>query len=316
MLRRQVPSTNSLFTFEIVARLGSFSAAAKELNVTQPAISRAISGLENHLGYALFNRHGRWIELTQNGDRLFRTTSSAFNGISELLREIGHQSESHDVVTVSLSTTAFNHWFLPRMTRFKVNFPAVNVNFQTFNTDIDDLVKDADLWVRLSNPDDANMHRWPFADERILAVCSPDYLAENGSLDLPTKGRLHTTLEVTHQRYGLEDYLHATGRTKLQSYRAFRFSDFSSALQAALAGQGVAIAWTSEIADLIIRGRLVPACTQVVNTGRRYHILASNLTPMRAVVEDIRDWLIQEMRSDLDEMNTVLRTRMIEISPL
>jgi len=305
-----------LFTFEIVARLGSFSAAAKELNVTQPAISRAIGALEAHLGYPLFHRHGRWIELTQNGERLFRTTSSAFSGISQLLREIGHQGESKDLVTISMSTSALNNWFIPRMKRFKENFPAVNLQFITFNTDTDDLIKDADLWLRLSNPDDANMHRWPIADERILVVCSPEYLAEYGSLDMPHRGRLHTSLEVFQQRFRLEDYLHATGRAQIVGARSFVFSEFTSSLQAALNGQGIAVAWISEISQQLLNGTLVPVCTQVVKTGRRYHILASNMTVMRSVVEDIRDWMIQEMHADQEKLSDVLRARMIEISVL
>jgi len=315
MLRRQIPTTNSLFTFEITARLGSFSAAAKELNVTQPAISRTISALETHLGYPLFHRHGRWIEMTQNGDRLFRATSAAFNTVSETLREIGHQSLSHDIVSISMSTTAVNYWFLPRMQKFKRNFPAVNLQFQMFNLSNYDQAKDVDLWIRLSDPDDVNMHRWPFADERLLALCSPEYLAEYGSLDQPTKGRIHTALDGMNQRYSLAEYLHATGRGALGSYQTFQFSDFSSTVQAALKGQGVALTWASETSHQVIKGNLVPASTQVVKTGRRHHILASNLTPMRAVVEDVRDWLIKEMRNDLDEMNTVLRARLIEISP-
>jgi len=96
MLRSRIPSTNSLFAFETVARLRSFSAAASELNVTQPAISRAINALETHLGYSLFNRHGRWIELTYNGDKLFRATSTAFNTISDSLREIEQRNESQE----------------------------------------------------------------------------------------------------------------------------------------------------------------------------------------------------------------------------
>jgi LysR family glycine cleavage system transcriptional activator len=93
MLHRRIFSANSLFTFEAVARLASFSGAANELNVTQPAISRSISRLEAHLGYPLFIRHGRWIKLTQNGDKLFRATSTAFNTISSSMMEIEqHQS--------------------------------------------------------------------------------------------------------------------------------------------------------------------------------------------------------------------------------
>jgi LysR family glycine cleavage system transcriptional activator len=88
MLRRRVPSAHSLFTFEAVARLASFSKAANELNVSQPAVSRSIKTLETYLGYHLFERHGRWIKLTHNGDKLFRATADAFNIISASMLEI------------------------------------------------------------------------------------------------------------------------------------------------------------------------------------------------------------------------------------
>lgn len=314
MLRRKIPSTNSLFTFEVVARLGSFSAAASELNVTQPAVSRAVNSLEKHLGYPLFIRHGRWIDLTQNGERLFRTTSTAFNAINETLREISKQDESHEKVSIAMSPTAVNYWFIPRMQRFRMNFPAVSLDFRVFDYDADTQVNDADLCIRLSGPKEGNTHRWPFSDERILALCAPDYLNEYGTLDDPKKGRLHTTLEEVNQRYTIDEYVHATGRPALISYQSTLFSDYSNIIQAAIQGQGIALGWVPEISQTIIDGSLVPACTQVVKTGRRYHVLASNLTPMRPVVEDIRDWLIKEMRSDLTDMNATLRARLIDIS--
>ncbi|MCK4713622.1 MAG: LysR family transcriptional regulator [Marinosulfonomonas sp.] len=314
MLRRKIPSTNSLFTFEVVARLGSFSGAARELNVTQPAVSRAINNLEKHLGYPLFIRHGRWIDLTQNGERLFRTTSTAFNAINETLRQISKQNESHEKVSIAMSPTAVNYWFIPRMQQFRMNFPAVSLDFRVFDYDVDSQANDADLCIRLSGPKEGNTHRWPFSDERILALCSPSYLSEYGTLDEPKKGRLHTTLEVPNQRYTIDEYVHATGRPALISYQSIVFSDYSSIIQAAIQGQGIALGWVPEVSQAIIDGSLIPACTQVVKTGRRYHVLASNLTPMRPVVEDIRDWMIKEMRNDLTEMNTILRAHLIDIS--
>jgi len=312
MLRRKLPSTNSLFTFEVVARLGSFSSAARELNVTQPAVSRSINSLENHLGYPLFVRHGRWIDLTQNGERLFRTTSTSFSAINETLREISKQDESHEKISISMSTAAVNFWFIPRMQNFRMNFPAVSLEFRMFDNDVDAMAKDADLCIRLSDPKEGNTHRWPFAEERILALCSSDYLMEYGSFDEPKKGRLHTVLEAPNQRYTLDEYAHATGRPTLSSHQSIMFSDYSSIIQAAIQGQGIALGWVPEVSQIIIEGGLIPACTQVVKTGRRYHVLASNLTPMRPLVEDIRDWLIKEMRSDLTAMNSALRVRMID----
>lgn len=307
MLRRQLPSPNSLFTFEAVARLGSFSAAATELNVTQPAVSRSISTLETHLGYILFKRHGRWIELTQNGDKLFRATSTGFNTIMDSLREIGQREDDQESVSVSMSTVAVNHWFVPRMATFRAKFPNVSLVFREYTKDSDSLLRDVDINIRLSNPKDADMHRWTFADERILALCSPSYLASNGALDKITTKQSHHFLEWRQQRYGLDEFLHATGLSMPPNSSFTRFSDYSGVLQAALQHQGIALAWVTESSTQIIAGTLVPACTQVVKTGRRYHLLASNLNPMRPIVENVRDWLISEMRADEKKLTGIFK---------
>ncbi len=308
MLRRRLPSSNSLFTFEVAARLSSFSDAARELNVTQPAISRSISRLEEHLGYPLFIRHGRWIELTHNGNRLFRSTTSAFGAISDTLREIDYHQEDHDSVTVSMSSTVVNYWFIPHLSEFTAHFPNVDLNFEMFASDNDDIHQNADLSIRLSNPKDADMHRWPFADERILALCSPDYLAENGTLDKPVEGRPHSLIEGVHQRYSLDEFFHATGQQSPVNANMIKFSDYSSTMQAAILGQGITLAWIAEASKQVIDGNLVPACTQVVKTGRRYHILASNLTPLRPIVEEVRDWLANVMRGDQRKLTSILKS--------
>lgn len=306
MLRRQIPSTNSLFTFEAVARLGSFSDAADELNVTQPAVSRSISTLEAHLGYSLFKRHGRWIELTHNGDKLFRATSTAFNTVDDVFREIGRQQDSREVVSLSMTTTAANHWLIPRLHSFRHTFPDVTPEFRLCDNGMEGPFPDADLSIRLSTPQDGDMHRWTFADEKIIALCSQDYLQQFGSLDRPVAGTSHSLIEQTNQRYRLDEFFHATGVSLPDNPSLIRFSDYPSILHATIHGHGIALAWVSEISHQVISKTLVPACTQVVKTGRRYHILASNLTPLRPIVEDVRDWLISEMRNDSRKMATAL----------
>ncbi len=307
MLRRQLPSANALFTFELVARHGSFSSAARELNVTQPAVSRAINGLESHLGYALFKRHGRWINLTPDGDKLYRATSTAFDTITDTLREIEQSQQGGEIVSILMSATAINYWIIPRMPEFKAKFPEVSMNFRLYAREREDRLHDADLSIRLSNPQDADVHRWPFSDEKIIALCAPDYLARHGSFDQPKPGLPHTLIEMIDQRYTMDEFFRATGLQTPQNPSFLKFSDYSSIIQAAIQGQGIALAWVSETSRQIIEGNLVPACTQVVKTGRRYHILASSLTPMRPVVEDIRDWLINEMRNDQKKLASVLK---------
>lgn len=306
MLRRQIPSTNSLFTFEAVARLGSFSDAADELNVTQPAVSRSISALEEHLGYPLFKRHGRWIELTHNGDKLYRATSTAFNTVDDVFREIERLQENRETVSLCMSTTAANHWLIPRLDRFRARFDDVTPEFRLYDSETDGSFPDADLSIRLSTPQDGDMHRWAFADEKIIALSSPEYRRDHGSLDKPVAGKPHCLIERTNQRYRLDEFFHATGINLPDNPSLIRFSNYPSILHAAMNGQGIALAWASEVSHQVISGTLVPACTQVVKTGRRYHILASNLTPLRPVVEEIRDWLIAEMRADTRKLAAAL----------
>ena len=309
MLRRELPSANSLFTFEAVARLRSFSEAANELNVTQPAVSRSVRILEEHLGYKLFDRHGRWIKLTADGDKLLRATSTAFRTVTDTLRDIGQQQENRETVTLTMSSSGVHYWFLPRMSAFKVRFPDVSLEFQMFAKDSEGPLHNVDLGIRLSNPEDADMHRWPYADEKILALCSPSYLAEYGTLDRPKEGRSHTLIELTDRRYSLDEYFHATGQKAPKKPSFIKFSDYAATVQAALQGQGISLVWMTDASKQIIDGHLVPACTQVVKTGRRYHIVASNLKPMRAVVEDVRDWMIREMKSDQRKIVSILKAR-------
>jgi LysR family glycine cleavage system transcriptional activator len=313
MLRRRIPTANSLFTFEAVARHASFSAAANELNVTQPAISRSISGLETHLGYPLFERHGRWIKLTQNGDKLFRATSTAFNTISSSMMEIDQRQENLESITISMSPSAVNYWFIPRMPQFKKKFPGISLNFRDYGKADDGLAGNVDLGIRLSNPQEPDMHRWPFADEEIIALCSPAYRSVNGPLDQlngnydHNRDISHTFVEWADQRFGLDEFLKATGLEIPKNSSFIRFSDYSSILQSAIEGQGIALAWITETSNQLLEGKLVPACAQVVKTGRRYHILASNLIPMRPAVEDVRDWLINQMRLDRKKLQKLFK---------
>ncbi len=313
MLRRRIPSANSLFTFEAVARLASFSEAANELNVTQPAISRSISSLESHLGYPLFERHGRWIKLTQNGDILFRSTAIAFNTITRSMMEIEQRRENLDTVTVSMSPTAVNYWFIPRMNEFKKKFPEICLDFTDYGKADDGLSGNVDLGIRLANAQEPDMHRWPYADEEIIAVCSPDYISARGSLDQikasdnDGSNNSHTFIEWTDQRFGLDEFLKSTGHEMPNNATFLKFSDYSNILQSAIQGQGIALAWTTEASRQLVDGKLVPACTQMVKTGRRYHLMASNLTPMRPIVKDIRDWLIEQMSIDRENMKSLFK---------
>ncbi len=214
---------------------------------------------------------------------------------------------NQDSVTISMSSTAVDHWFIPRLSEFKKAFPSVSLGFQMHSGESDEIIQGADLCIRLSYPEDANVHRWTFSEERIVAVCSTEYIQKYGTLSRPNKDKNHTLIESVGQNYTVGEFFQAIGKNLPSTPDILKFSDYSSVIQAAIRGQGIALAWVPETSRLIIDASLVPVSPQIVKTGRRYHVLASNLTPMRPIVENIRDWLIGQMRNDQRKVTSFMR---------
>src|SRR4051812_26614749 len=129
-LRKKLPSANALFVFEAAARCGNFTRAAQELYVSQPAVSRMLARMEDHIGVRLFERVRGGIELTENGRILYRKISEGFNGIESAIREIEARATGVESVTLSVSTGFTTHWLMPRMNRLNEAFPNVDLRFQ------------------------------------------------------------------------------------------------------------------------------------------------------------------------------------------
>ena len=120
---KPLPSLDVLKTFLVVAQKLNFTRAADVLNLTQGAVSRQISGLESHLGYALFVRQARGLALTPNGAMLLAPLQQAFAQITEALEKSGAQSGT---LRVKCPTCAMR-WMLPRVIRLQNERPELVV---------------------------------------------------------------------------------------------------------------------------------------------------------------------------------------------
>src|SRR5438045_3395995 len=155
-LRRKLPSANALFAFEAAARCGNFSKAALELYVTQPAVSRMLSRMEDHLGVRLFERaHGK-VTLTESGEILYKRIADGFLGIEAALDEIEARRTGTDTITLSVSTAFTTHWLMPRMHKLRKEFPSVDVRFQLSSGPLRGPVKDVDLALRFPHWDEGD----------------------------------------------------------------------------------------------------------------------------------------------------------------
>jgi DNA-binding transcriptional LysR family regulator len=304
VLRRHLPSPSTLFVFEVAARLTNFSRAAQELNITQPAVSHAVATLEQHLGQPLFTRAGPHLELTEAGEKLSRVTTRSFHAIEAVLEEIEGRDSSREIVMLSISSGMATHWLMPRYGAFREVFPHTDLQFQLIAGSVGGPLLNCDLGLRVAQGEDARELGGWFAPERVLAVGAPSYLREHGSFDVPKAN--HTLIHLPDHWFGWPEFAQKANIRTPAGYDKLSFSDYSVVLQAALSGQGLALAWTSVASGLIINGMLEQASRTVVVTDRSYHLVSSSQRATRAIVRKVRDWLIAEMEKDEKQLSHLL----------
>jgi DNA-binding transcriptional LysR family regulator len=296
-LRRKLPSANALFVFEAAARCGNFTRAAQELYVTQPAVSRMLARMEDHLGVRLFERVHGGIELTEHGKILYRKISEGFSGIEGAIREIEARQSGLETVTLSVSTGFTTHWLMPRMSRLNEAFPSVDLRFQLISGRIGGPLGDVDLGMRFLHEGEVDEHSVLLMPETLLPVCNPGYHQSAQT----EAGRNHgdTIIVMDDEERGWHDRFASFAANGRRVAAMLSFNDYAIVLQAALLGQGVALGWLSVVSHWLAQGAMLPAEEELLMTNRRCCLLWPSNRPLRPIVAKVRDWLIEEMRADL-----------------
>lgn len=308
--RRLLPSGNCLFVFEAVARTGSFTSAAAELNVTQPAVSRMLGRFEEHLGVRLFERRASGVKLTEDGQLLYRPIAAAFGGIEAGLGEIERRRSGLDAVTLSVSSAFTTHWLMPRLDRLKRAFPKVDLRFQLIAGPLHGPVDSVDLGMRFTDGQAPTDPAGYVMREVMLPVCTPAYMAS-----LTDRGEGPTIIHLANAPMdwvaGYDEFRIRDGGAP----NALTFSDYAVVMQAALLGQGVALGWLTVVPHWLIAGALVPAAQRPIVTARHCELLHPRRRPVRPVVLEVRDWILTDMRSDLTSVDRLFpELRLLELA--
>jgi LysR family glycine cleavage system transcriptional activator len=263
--RRPLP-LDCLRTFEAVARLLSFSAAAEEMSLTQPAVSRQIKGLEDELGAPLFIRATRRVELTGAGQTLLRAVDPALARIDASVRQI-RMSRSRAMVSVTTFPSFASLWLMPRLPDFERDHPRADIRIAATDRMID--VDEVELDVALRHCDASKA---PEGAIRLFGELLTPVIGarladaiERGSappLRRPQDLVDHTLLEVDDGLPGSQAtcwpvWLTAQGVGQLAPRRWISVNYTHQQVQAALAGQGVALARLAMVHDVVERGDLV-----------------------------------------------------------
>lgn len=305
-LRRKLPSANALFVFEAAARCGNFTRAAQELYVSQPAVSRMLSRMEDHIGVRLFERVHGGIELTENGRILYRKISEGLNGIEDAIREIEARATGVEPVTLSVSTAFTTHWLMPRMSRLHQAFPSVDLRFQLISGRLGGPLGDVDLGMRFVQQGEMRENSVPVMPEILLPVCNPRYREMSHTAEWRANG--DTVIVMDDEERGWHTRFTAFKNDTRRANGVLSFNDYAIVLQAALLGQGIALGWVSVVTHWLAQRALVPAEDELLVTNRMCCLSLAPGKPPRSIVAEVRDWLIAEMRADLAAVDTIYPT--------
>ena len=263
---RRPLSLDGLRAFEAVARRLSFSAAADELFLTQPAVSRQIKALETELGAALFNRGTRRVELTAAGQALRQAVLPALDGIDRTVRQI-RVAQGRRQVSLSTFASFATLWLMPRLAGFQQQHPDIDIRITATDqrAEMDD--PELDLVLRYDYAAQVPADAEPMFGELLSPVASPWLLQQAASgqaapLRTPADLAGHALLEEDDHRpsaatLSWRRWLREHGQPALEPRRWILLNYTHQQVQGALAGQGVALARLAMVHDLLARGELV-----------------------------------------------------------
>ncbi|MDP6565176.1 MAG: transcriptional regulator GcvA [Alphaproteobacteria bacterium] len=298
MAARKLPPLNALRAFEAAGRLLSFTRAGAELHVTQAAISHQIKALEEWLGLPLFRRRGRAIVLTENGQSYLPAVRDGLDLLADATERLARRRES-GVVTVSTLASFAAAWLVPRLGRFRAQHPDVDVRV-TASDDIVDFARDeVDLAVRYGNGDWPDLEVWPLMTEDLFPVCSPALLRGPHPLRMPADLRHHTLLH-DDMRETWRMWLLAAGVEGVDAERGPGFNLSTLVIDAAVDGQGVALARSALAAGHLASGRLVQPFAFELPAEYAYYVVHPSRAVEHPKVRVFRDWLLRMAAAESD----------------
>ncbi|WP_250490851.1 transcriptional regulator GcvA [Caballeronia sp. INML2] len=292
-MRPSLPSLNALRAFEAAGRLGSFKEAAAELHVTHGAISQQVRLLEAWLGASLFERHNRRVVLTSAARAYLAEIGPLFDQLAQATARYGVSAKVSRTLTMDAPATFTLRWLVPRLEKFRVRHPDVEVRIETSNEPVERLKDAHDIVIR-GGPDTFYGYTMrPFLEESRLPVCSPALLRRL-PLRTPEDLRRHTLLHTSSLPRVWPDWLAQVGQSALTPAAVLTFDHFYLTLQAAVDGMGIAMGPTALVADDLAAGRLVAPFAGPRLPSRSYCTYIADEKAEDDLIVLFRSWLEHE----------------------
>ncbi|MGA8707582.1 MAG: transcriptional regulator GcvA [Steroidobacteraceae bacterium] len=296
-MRRRLPPLNSLRAFEVVSRHESFRAAAKELHVTAAAVSQQVKALEDHLGRKLLRRRSGGYGLTPEALAGLKYLRDGFEQLSSAVAMMS--SGGQRVLTVSAVPSLAAEWLVPRLHRFREQYPELDILLHASEELVDLEHSRVDLGIRYGSGNYPGLTSERLFVDEIFPVYSPRMLKGRTSIrkpgDLRGQPLIHTDwIPERGQWPGWTEWVRAAGVTGIDVTKGLRFSDGGLVIQAAVGGQGVALGSKALVREHLAAGRLVRPFKLSLVTEFAYYVVCEKARADEPDLLAFRRWLIAE----------------------
>ena len=304
-LANRLPPLNALRVFEASARQLSFTRAAEELFVTQAAVSHQIKALEEHLGIKLFMRKNRSLFLTEEGQSYYLDIKDIFNSIHEATERLLARG-AKGAITVSAQPSFAIQWLVPRLTTFNALHPDIDVRIKAVDQPENSLTEDVDVAIYYGRGSWPNIHADKLNTEYLIPVCSPLLLQENTASGKPPLLSLdalqhHTLLHDTSRR-DWKRWFKQVGVKGVNVNHGPIFSHSAMVVQAALYGQGIALAYSVLAQPDIDSGRLICPFNDVLMSKNAYFVVCREAQREIGKIEAFRLWLLNMVAAEQEKI--------------
>jgi LysR family glycine cleavage system transcriptional activator len=286
--RRYLPPIPALMALEAVDRLGTASEAAKELSLTQGAISRALQALEQQLGVPLLIRERQRLRLTPAGRDYVAEVRKALHLLASASITL-RANPTGGSLNLAILPAFGMHWLAPRLARFAQTHPEVTINLSTRLRPFDFTGSSFDAAIHYGRQDWPGVAYLKLMDEEVLAVAAPGFPKLTKATDLLS----HPLLQLESRTGDWGRWLAHHGAPGLRP-PGMLFDQFATLTQGAIHGMGAALIPTFLIQRELAEGRLIPIFGPPVPALGSYYLVWPNSLPERAPLRSLRLWLQSE----------------------
>jgi putative choline sulfate-utilization transcription factor len=287
-----------LRVFEAAARSLSFTSAAAELGTTQPAVSQQIKRLEKELAVRLFDRIHRGIALTEAGQVLLQHVQQGLETIDAGIAAITAENQ-HEVLQVSTDFAFAAYWLMPRLPRFRQANPHLDVSLITSDRGMNSLRSDIDIAITFGDGRFKHTEASRLFSEEVFPICSPRLLEGRklplSKTQLAALPLLHLKPDISSRWFDWNGLFQALDMSQQVAPPALSFDNYTLLIQAAIAGQGVAIGWAHLVDELLEQGLLCKVIDEHAQSQYGYWAVLSERKRRARLVQPFVEWVHEEL---------------------